>query len=62
MKHNYYIVTFENGRTVFTSCFNEEEAEILAKAIMIKNGLTREVKSIKKSANISDMEDTDFVA
>ena len=46
----------------FTSCFNEEEAEILAKAIMIKNGLTREVKSIKKSANISDMEDTDFVA
>ena len=62
MKHNYYIVTFENGRTVFTSCFNEEEAEILAKAIMIKNGLTREVKSIKKSANISDMEDADFVA
>lgn len=62
MKHNYYIVTFENGRTVFTSCFNEEEAEILAKAIMIKNGLTREVKSIKKSTDISDMEDADFVA
>ena len=62
MKHNYYIVTFENGRTVFTSCFNEEEAEILAKAVMIKNGLTREVKSIKKSTNISDMVDTDFVA
>ena len=62
MKHNYYIVTFENGRTVFTSCFNEEEAEILAKAVMIKNGLTREVKSIKKSTNISDMEDADFVA
>ena len=62
MKHNHYIVTFENGRTVFISCFNEEEAEILAKAIMIKNGLTREVKSIKKTNNISDMADTDFVA
>lgn len=62
MKCNYYIVTFENGRTVFTSCFNEEEAEILAKAVMIKSGLTREVKSIKKSTNISDMKGADFVA
>ena len=62
MKHNYYIVTFENKKTVFVNCFNEEEAEILAKAIMIQNGLTREVKSIKKTTNISDMVDTDFVA
>ena len=62
MKHNYYVVTFENGKTVFTSCFNEEEAEILAKAIMIQNGLTREVKLIKKTTNISDMADADFMA
>lgn len=62
MKHNYYIVTFENGKTVFTSCFNEQEAEILAKAIMIKNGLTREIKSIIKTINITDMTNTDFIA
>lgn len=62
MKNNYYIVTFENGRTVFASCTNEEEAEILAKAVMIKNGLTREVKSVTKTTNISDMTDTNFIA
>lgn len=62
MKHNHYIVTFENGRTIFTSCFNEEEAEILAKAVMIKNGLTREVKSVRKTNDLSKMETTDFVA
>ena len=62
MKNNHYVVTFENGRTVFASCFNEEEAEILAKAVMIKNGLTREIKSIRKTTNISDMADMDFVA
>ena len=62
MKHNHYIVTFENGRTVFTTCLDEDEAEILAKAIMIQNGLTREVKSIKKTTNVFDMSDTDFVA
>lgn len=62
MKNNHYIVTFENGKTVFASCFNEEEAEILAKAVMIKYGLTREVKSINKTTNISDMADTDFIA
>ena len=62
MKHNYYIVTFENGRTVFTSCFNEEEAEILAKAVMINNALTREIKSIVKTNDLSKMEIVDFVA
>lgn len=61
MKHNHYIVTFENGKTVFTSCFNEEEAVILAKAVMIKNGLTREIKSIRKTSNLSMMADVDFV-
>lgn len=62
MKNNHYIVTFENGKIVYTSCMNEEEAEILAKAVMIKNGLTREIKSIIKTTNISDMTDTDFIA
>ncbi len=62
MKYNHYIVTFKNGKTVFVSCMNEEEAEILSKAVMIKNGFTRDVKSITKTTNISDMVDTDFVA
>ncbi len=62
MKHNHYIVTFENGRTVFASCFNEEEAEILAKAVMIKNGLTRDIKSIRETNNLLQMETTDFIA
>ena len=61
MKHNYYIVTFENGKTVFVRCFNEVEAEILAKAIMIKNGLTREIKSIIKTNDLSKMKTTDFI-
>lgn len=62
MKRKHYIVTFENGKTVFTSCFDEEEARILAMAIMIQNGLTRVVKSVKKTTNLSDMADTDFIA
>ncbi|WP_304430916.1 hypothetical protein [Romboutsia ilealis] len=62
MKNNYYIVTFENGKTVFASCTNEEEAEILSKATMIKNGFTREIKYIVKTSNISDMTETDFIA
>lgn len=62
MKHNHYVVTFKNGKTVFVSCFNEEEAEILAKAVMIRKELTREIESIVKTTNISDMTDTDFIA
>lgn len=62
MKYNYYIVAFENGKTVFASCFNEVEAEILSKAVMIKNGFTREIKTIIKTTNISDMIETDFIA
>lgn len=61
MKHNHYIVTFENGKTVFATCMNEKEAEILAMAVMIKNGLTREIKSIAKTNDLSKMETTDFV-
>lgn len=62
MKHNHYIVIFENGRTAFTTCMNMEEAEILAKAVMIKNGLSREIKSIVKTNDLSKMKTTDFVA
>lgn len=62
MKHNYYIVTFYNNMTVFASCMNEEEAEILSKAIMIKNGLSREIKSIVKINDLNRREQTDFVA
>lgn len=62
LKRNYYIVTFKDGNTVFVSCFNEEEAKILAQAIMIRKGLTMEVKSIVKTSNISDMTDVDFIA
>ena len=42
MKRNYYIVAFKDGKTVFVSCFNEEEAKILAQAVMIRKGLTSE--------------------
>lgn len=62
MKRNYYIVTFKDGNTVFVSCFNEEEAKILAQAVMIRKGLTMEVKSFVKTSNISDMTDVDFIA
>lgn len=62
MKRNYYIVTFKDGKTVFVSCFNEEEAKILTQAVMIRKGLTMEVKSIVKTSNISDMTDVDFIA
>ena len=61
IKHNHYIVTFENGRTVFVGCFNEEEAEILAKAVMIESGLTREVKSIVKTNDLSKRKFTNFI-
>lgn len=62
MKQNHYIVTFDNGRTVFASGFNTEEAGILAKAVMIKSGLSYEIESVKTTNNLSDMADTDFVA
>ena len=62
MNQNHYIVTFNHGRTVFASGFNMEEAEILAKAVMIKNGLSYEIKDIKITSNLADMADTDFVA
>lgn len=62
MKRNHYIVTFNNGKTVFASGFNTEEAEILTKAVMINNGLSYKVESIRLTSNLSDMADTDFVA
>jgi len=62
MKQNHYIVTFNNEKTVFVSGFNTEEAEILAKAVMIKNGLSYDIKSVKRTSNLSDMADTNFIA
>lgn len=62
MKQNHYIVIFNNGKTIFASAFNAKEAEILAKAVMIKNGLSYDIKSVKKTSNLSDMADTNFVA
>lgn len=62
MKQNHYILTFTNGKTVFASGFNAEEAEILAKAVMIKSGLSYEIESVKTTSKLSDMADTDFVA
>lgn len=60
MKYEHYIVTFTNGKTVFATCIGAEEAEILAKATMIKHGYTREVKSIRKVSAI-DIANADFV-
>jgi len=62
MKPNYYIVTFQNGKTVFVTAFNKTDALILAQATMIKNGLTRELESIMSNMNPSDMPDTDFIS
>ncbi len=62
LKRNYYVVTFKDGNTVFVSCFNEEEAKVLAQVVMIRKGLTMEVKSIVTTSNISDMTDVDFIA
>ena len=62
MKQNHYIVTFNNGKTIFVSAFNTKEAEILAKAVMIKNGLSHDIKSVKRPSNLSDMADTNFIA
>lgn len=55
-------MTFKDGKSIFVSCFNEEEAKILAQAVMIRKGLTMEVKSAAKTSNISDMTDVDFIA
>lgn len=62
MKLNYYIVTFKNGKTVFATCFNKEEAEILSKALMIKSGFTREIESIVTTNDLTKMKDTDYIA
>lgn len=62
MKQKHYIITFQNKKTVFASAFNEEDAIILAQAIMIKNGMDKGVAIVKETTNISDMADTDFIA
>lgn len=62
LKNNYYVVTFENGKTVFVSALNKEDVIILAQAVMIKNGMRKIVKNIEQTTNISDMVDTDFIA
>lgn len=59
MKFNHYIVTFTTGKTCFCTAFTEEEAVILAKAVMIKNGLIYDVMSITKT-NISEMKNADY--
>ena len=61
MKHNYYIVTFTNGKTVFATCSNPEDAEILGMAAMIRNGFSKTVKSVRKADGIAEMRTTNFV-
>ena len=48
MKQKKYIIKFVNGKTVFVRAMTEEEATILAQAIMIKNELTYQVLDIKQ--------------
>lgn len=62
MKHNYYVVSFKNGMTVFANTFNESEAVILAQAVMIKNAFTYEVESVRETRYIDDAKLTDFYA
>ena len=61
MNHNYYVVTFKNGKKVFAHAMNKEEAEILAKARMIKQGLTKEIESTVKTSNLNLMSTADFI-
>ena len=62
MKQKNYIVKFVNGKTVFARAMTEEEATILAQAIMIKNGFTYRVMDIKQVYDSRKKEDTDFIA
>lgn len=60
MSRNYYIVTFENGKTVFVRTTREEDLETIEKKIMVQHGFTDKIKSVTKTTNISDMVDTDL--
>lgn len=48
MKENHYVVTFKNGKKVFATAFNEEDAKILAMAEMIARGMSREIETTTK--------------
>lgn len=60
MKQNYYVVTFKNNRTVFTTSYNEAEAIILSQACMIKNGFTYEIDNIRETRYLEDSRLTNF--
>lgn len=62
MKQKKYIIKFVNGKTVFVRAMTEEEATILAQAIMIKNELTYQVLDIKQVYDSRKKEYTDFIA
>lgn len=62
MKHNSYVVTFKNGKTVLAYALNEEEAKILAQATMINYGMAYDVESIRESTGFNETLNTDFVA
>lgn len=62
MKNNKYIVTFTNGKTVFCSCINENDAKILAQAVMIKHGFTKTVATVRMVFGNSEMKIADYVA
>lgn len=62
MKSKHYIVTFTNGKKVYSDAFNEEEATILAQAIMIKFGFTYSVFYIEEVHDKSNMDKVDFIA
>lgn len=62
MRYNYYIVKFKNGFTVFATCGSKKEAEILAQAIMIKQGYDYEIKDITETDDHMDKWNTNFIA
>jgi predicted outer membrane lipoprotein len=62
MKHNNYIVLFANGKVVYTSAFNKEEAKILAQAFMIKNAMDYEVMSINETTKMNFEIKIDYMA
>ena len=48
MKKKEYYIAFANGKIIFVSVFNQTEAEILAKAEMIKQGNSYKIIKCKE--------------
>lgn len=62
MKNKWFVVTFQNKKTVLVAAFNTEEATILAQAEMIKQGYTYDVDKIENIEFAFHIPETDYLA